>query len=73
VGTALGFLGLLVLALAWCVLGGRGRAPEPTAHRRVDGTIDYAELEQAERDVQAASDEDGVRDWGPGVGRPPIA
>jgi hypothetical protein len=33
---------------------------------------DEVELEQAERDVQEAPDEDTVRDWGPGVQKPPI-
>jgi len=36
----------------------------------VDDTIDYSELEQAERDVRDADDEDGVRDWGPGSTKP---
>lgn len=72
---ALGVLAALLLLLAWLLLGGRGRTPEPTAHRRPDETIDYTELEQAERDVREAADEDSVRDWGPGSGiqKPPIA
>jgi len=40
--------------------------------RRSPGDVDYAELEQAEREVQEAPDEDSVRDWGPGVKRPPV-
>jgi hypothetical protein len=36
------------------------------------GVEDEAELERAERDVQEAPDEHTVRDWGPGVQRPPI-
>jgi hypothetical protein len=62
---------LLVLALlGWLILGGRGATHEPTLHRRVREDIDYTELEQAERDVQEAEDEDSVRDWGPGSGKP---
>ena len=38
-------------------------------HTEVD---DQAELEQAERDVQEAPDEETVRDWGPGVQKPPL-
>ncbi|HEV8304237.1 MAG TPA: hypothetical protein VGQ25_04710 [Gemmatimonadales bacterium] len=33
--------------------------------------VDEAELEEAEREVQQAPDEDSVRDWGPGVQKPP--
>ena len=61
-------LGLLLVALSWFFMSGRDDASEPTANRRVnenDG-IDRTELEQAERDVQDADDEDSVRDWGPG-------
>ena len=65
--------GLLLLLLAWFFLGGRGDAAEPTAHRRPSADVDYAELEQAEREVQEAPDETSVRDWGPGTGRPPDA
>jgi len=65
--------GVLLLALAWFFLGGRQQAPEPTAHRRVTDAIDYTELEQAEREVQEAPDEESVRDWGPGAQKPPIA
>ena len=66
-------LALLLVALAWFFLGGRGGPPEPTAHRRVDETIDYTELDEAEREVRDAPDEDSVRDWGPGTPRPPVA
>jgi hypothetical protein len=59
----------LLVALAWLLLGGRD-AHEPTARRRVDDEMDRAELEQAERDVRDAEDEDSVRDWGPGTGKP---
>ena len=62
----------LLLLLAWLVWGGRGDTPEPTAKRRADATddIDRAELDRAEQDVQEAPDEESVRDWGPGAGRP---
>ncbi len=66
-------LAVLIIVLAWFFLGGRDRAPEPTAHRAVREEIDYTELEQAEREVQEAPDEESVRDWGPGVQKPPIA
>jgi hypothetical protein len=56
--------------LAWFLFGGRGDAPEPTIHRDPTDDIDRAELEQAERDVRDADDEDSVRDWGPGAGKP---
>ena len=62
---------LCALALGWFFLPRREGPPEPTARRRPDGDIDYAELEEAEREVQEASDEDSVRDWGPGTGKPP--
>jgi hypothetical protein len=65
-------LGVLVLLLAWFLLSGRDDAPEPTTRRQAGDEIDHAELEQAERDVQEAPDEDSVRDWGPGVRKPPI-
>jgi hypothetical protein len=67
--------GVLTLLLAWLLLGGRDAAPEPTADRRVGGDIDYATLEDAEREVREAPDESAVRDWGPGAGRagPPVA
>ncbi len=65
---------ILVLLIAWLFLGGRSDATEPTTHRRAgEEEIDYAELEQAEREVQEAPDEDSVQDWGPGVQKPPIA
>ena len=70
-------LGLLLLVLAWFLLSGRDDAPEPTARRHSgsggEDEFDYSELEQAEREVQEAPDEDSVRDWGPGVRKPPLA
>ncbi|HSD30758.1 MAG TPA: hypothetical protein VLB49_02525 [Gemmatimonadales bacterium] len=61
---------VLLLGLAWLLFGGRGGSHEPTAHRKVNEEIDYTELEQAERVVRDADDEDSVRDWGPGAGKP---
>jgi len=66
-------LAVLLVVLAWFFLGGRDRPPEPTAHRRSGEAIDYTELEEAEREVQEATDEDSVRDWGPGTRNPPVA
>jgi len=48
---------------------GRGSS-EPTRRPRDPDDIDHAELEQAEREVQDADDEDSVRDWGPGTTKP---
>ena len=42
------------------------RTPAPRAG------VDEAELQEAEREVQEAPDEHSVRDWGPGVQKPPI-
>jgi hypothetical protein len=67
---ALLLIAALLAGLAWLILGGRGDSHEPTAHRKVNEDIDCAELEQAERDVRDADDEDSVRDWGPGAGKP---
>jgi hypothetical protein len=72
-GIAVAVFAALGLALAWFLFSGRDSAPEPTARRRVNEEIDYTELEQAERDVRAADDADGVRDWGPGATPPPVA
>jgi hypothetical protein len=66
-------VGLLAIALLWLLFGGRDRPPEPTAHRRSGEAIDYTELEEAEREVQDAADEESVRDWGPGTRNPPVA
>ena len=62
--------GLILLVLAWLLLGGRDSNHEPTLHRRHDDGVDRAELEAAEREVQEASDAEAVRDWGPGAGKP---
>jgi hypothetical protein len=66
-------LAVLAIVLARFLVGGRDAAREPTANRSVSEEIDYAELEQAEREVREAPDEESVRDWGPGVQKPPIA
>src|SRR5436190_2625992 len=65
------FLVVCAVALGWFLLPRREAPPEPTAGRRPNADIDYAELEEAEREVQEAPDEDSVRDWGPGTGTPP--
>jgi hypothetical protein len=63
-------VGALLLLLAWffwpsdAPAGGRRTAP------RAD--VDERELEEAEREVQEAPDQDSVRDWGPGVQKPPL-
>jgi hypothetical protein len=64
----LGFLALLA-GFAWLLLGGRDDA----RRRRDRNAVDYAVLEQAEREGQEARDADSVRDWGPGATPPPAA
>ena len=61
---------VLLLILGWFLFSSRGDTPEPTAHRKVTEEIDHTELEQAEREARDADDEDSVRDWGPGTGKP---
>ena len=65
--------GLLLLVLAWFFLGGRGETDQLPVRRPPSDNVDYDELEQAEREVREAPDEETVRDWGPGTGRPPPA
>ena len=60
-------LAVLLGLLAWFFWPSADRRPPAT---RAD--VDAAELEAAERDVQEAPDEHSVRDWGPGVSKPPI-
>lgn len=65
-------LAAILALLAWFVWpssspGTDSRTPGPRP-----GVDDEAELEQAEREVQEAPDQDSVRDWGPGVSKPPI-
>jgi hypothetical protein len=60
---------VVLAVLGWLFLGGRGGTQERTRHRR-HNDVDVAELEEAEREVQEASDAESVRDWGPGATRP---
>jgi hypothetical protein len=62
-------IAVLLILLGWFLFSGRNDR-KPTAHRSADESIDYEELEQAERDVRDADDEDSVRDWGPGSTKP---
>ncbi len=61
-------LAALLALLAWFFWPSSDVRP-PTTRVGVD---DDAQLEQAEREVQEAPDEHTVRDWGPGVSKPPI-
>jgi beta-lactam-binding protein with PASTA domain len=61
-------LAALLALLAWFFWPSADVRP-PVRRTDVD---DEAELEQAEREVQEAPDEETVRDWGPGVQKPPI-
>lgn len=61
---------LLMVVMIWLLSGKRGPGHEPTIDRQVGDEIDRAELEQAEREVRDAPDEDSVQDWGPGAGKP---
>jgi hypothetical protein len=54
-------VGLLLITLAWLFWPSRGSPAPPRS-----------ELEAAEQDVQEASDQDSVRDWGPGTGQKPL-
>jgi len=44
----------------------------PGVVRKERPDVDEIELERAERDVQEASNEETVRDWGPGTGQNPL-
>ena len=55
--------GVLAAALGWFFWPKRRGDYEPPPR---------SELEAAERDVQEAPDEHSVRDWGPGVQKPPL-
>ena len=60
----------LLLVLAWFFWpSNAGEGPRSTPRRGVE---DERELEEAEREVQEAPDEETVRDWGPGVQKPPL-
>jgi hypothetical protein len=71
-------IGALLLLLAWFFWPSdsptRGRPPRlPRPPRPVSRPgVDERELEEAEREVQEAPDEETVRDWGPGVQKPPL-
>ena len=56
-------IGVLLLVLAWFFWPRSGAEYEPPP---------TSELEAAERDVREAPDEETVRDWGPGVQKPPL-
>jgi hypothetical protein len=64
-------LGLVGLFLAWLFFGGRSDAPEPTAHRRVNESIDVSALEQAEREARAADADRAASEFDP-PRRPPL-
>ena len=66
-GTVVALAAVLAL-LAW-FFWPSGDVRPPARRTEVD---DERELEQAERDVQDAPDQDTVRDWGPGASKPPI-
>ena len=68
-GTLVG-IGALLLILAWFFWP--SSHPEASGPPRNRPGVDERELEAAERDVQEAADEDTVRDWGPGVQKPPL-
>ena len=64
-------LAAVLALLAWFLWP----ASNADANRRTPGPrpgVDEDEIEQAEREVQEAPDQDSVRDWGPGVSKPPI-
>jgi beta-lactam-binding protein with PASTA domain len=59
----------LLLALAWFFWPGKSTAG---VARKARPEVDESELEQAEREVQDAANEETVRDWGPGAGQKPL-
>ena len=61
-------IAVLLALLAWFFWPGTDTRP-PVTHADIE---DARELEQAEREVQEAPDAESVRDWGPGVQKPPI-
>lgn len=56
-------IAVLLLALAWFFW------PSKTPPR---ANVANAELDQAEREVQEAPNQETVRDWGPGTGQKPL-
>ncbi len=69
VGVIAGLIALLAL-LAWFFWPSDAPAGQRTPAPRTG--VDQTELEEAEREVQEAPDEDRVREWGPGVQQPPL-
>ena len=67
-GTVVALLAVLAL-LVWFFWPSDAPVGHPPATR---DDVDQIELERAEREVQEAPDEHSVRDWGPGVSKPPI-
>ena len=63
-------IGVLLAALAWFFWPGADGSRDIDPGRRPG--VDVAELEQAEREVQGAANQDSVRDWGPGTGQKPL-
>jgi beta-lactam-binding protein with PASTA domain len=59
-------IAVLLIVLAWFFWP--RRATNATSPRRERPDVDETELEAAEREVQQASDEENIRDWGPGSG-----
>lgn len=63
-------IAVLLALLAWFFWPSDAPTSRPTPAPRAG--VDEAELEQAEREVHEAPDAESVRDWGPGVQKPPI-
>jgi hypothetical protein len=61
-------IAVLLIVLAWFLWPSK----DAGLARRERPGVDAAELEAAERDVQEATDEENVRDWGPGSGQKPL-
>jgi len=59
---------VLLIVLAWFLWPGK-RGPAPMRERP---DVDERELEEAEREVREAPDEEHIRDWGPGTGQKPL-
>jgi beta-lactam-binding protein with PASTA domain len=62
-------IAILLIALAWFFWPSRS---VPGVVRKERPDVDEIELEQAEREVQEAANDETVRDWGPGTGQKPI-
>jgi beta-lactam-binding protein with PASTA domain len=63
-------IAVLLIALAWFFWP--HRETKVTSARRERPDVDETELEAAEREVQEASDQENIRDWGPGAGQKPL-